>query len=299
MATTPELLRIAQRIHRHLPGRHSLRELAAQVQLSPFDLQRAFTRLAGESPARYARQLRLLFVATELLGSDAPLRHIARRAGFASPEVLIRNFRLRFGQTPDQYRRLNAPAHRDARFRSGLRRLNRCAPCFNLYHLSAPTPRSRPAMPMLSATVRTIPPQHALIIRSRVARDEIAATIGQSLGRIVPHALGAGGALAGQPFARYPEFGAGLITIEVGMPLAAPVPGSGDIEAFTLPAGPTAVAVHGGPYDKLPETFVAFEKWIAAQGHSCGGAPWEVYVTDPADHPDAADWRTEIYWPVR
>jgi AraC family transcriptional regulator len=77
------------------------------------------------------------------------------------------------------------------------------------------------------------------------------------------------------------------------------VPGSGDIEAFTLPAGLTAVAVHGGPYDKLPETFVAFEKWIAAQGHSCGGAPWEVYVTDPADHPDAADWRTEIYWPVR
>jgi AraC family transcriptional regulator len=154
-------------------------------------------------------------------------------------------------------------------------------------------------MPMLLTAVRTLQPQPALIIRSRVPREEIAATIGLNLGKIVPYALGAGGALAGQPFARYPEYGSGMITIEVGMPLVQPVKGSGEIEAFTLPAGLTAVAVHGGPYDKLPETFAAFEKWIAAQGHACAGPPWEVYVTDPAEHPDTADWRTEIYWPVR
>lgn len=154
-------------------------------------------------------------------------------------------------------------------------------------------------MPMLSATLRTLSPQPALVIRSRVERSQIAATIGQSLGRIVPYAMGAGGAFAGQPFARYPEFGAGLISIEVGMPLQAPVPGEGDIEAFTLPAGLTAVAVHGGPYEQLPESFAALERWLAAEGRQPAGAPWEVYVTDPADHPDAADWRTEIYWPVR
>lgn len=37
----------------------------------------------------------------------------------------------------------------------------------------------------------------------------------------------------------------------------------------------------------------------ATQGHSPNGPPWEVYVTDPAEHPDSADWRTEIHWPVR
>lgn len=299
MATTADLLRVAQRIHRDLPASRSLRALAEQMRLSPFSLQRDFTRLAGESPSRYARRLRLLLVATELISTKAPLRHIARRIGFASPEVLIRNFRGSFGLTPDQYRRRHAPAHGNARLRPGLIRLNRCAPCFNFYHLSDRTPRSRTAMPMLSTTIRPLQPQPALIIRSRIARDEIAATLGQSFGRIVQHALATGGVLAGQPFARYPEFGAGLITIEAGMPLAAPVPGSGDIEAFTLPGGLTAVAVHGGPYDKLSETFTAFERWIAAQGHSPDGPPWEVYVTDPAEHPDSADWRTEIYWPVR
>jgi len=29
------------------------------------------------------------------------------------------------------------------------------------------------------------------------------------------------------------------------------------------------------------------------------GAPWESYVTDPADYPDPADWKTEIFWPVK
>lgn len=154
-------------------------------------------------------------------------------------------------------------------------------------------------MPMLSTALRTLQPQPALVIRSRIPRGEIAATIGRSLGRIVPYAMSAGGALAGQPFARYPEFGPEMTTIEVGMPLAAPVPGSGEIEAFTLPAGLVAMAVHGGAYDRIPETFAALERWIASQGRAPAGAPWELYVTDPAQHPDPEDWRTEIYWPVR
>jgi AraC family transcriptional regulator len=29
-----------------------------------------------------------------------------------------------------------------------------------------------------------------------------------------------------------------------------------------------------------------------------GGPPWESYITDPAEHPDPAQWRTEICWPV-
>ena len=154
-------------------------------------------------------------------------------------------------------------------------------------------------MPMLSAVLRTLPPQPALIIRSRVPASEIAATLGQSLGKIVAYALGAGGALAGQPFARYPEFGPGMITLEVGMPLRAAVPGQGEIEAFTLPAGRAAVAVHGGPYTHLKDTYVALERWMTEQGLKPSGPPWEVYVSDPADYPDSADWRTEVVQPVQ
>ena len=63
--------------------------------------------------------------------------------------------------------------------------------------------------------------------------------------------------------------------------------------------GPAAVAVHMGPYDKLQETYAAMERWMQQQGVRAAGAPWESYITDPADHPDPADWRTEVYWPLR
>jgi AraC family transcriptional regulator len=56
--------------------------------------------------------------------------------------------------------------------------------------------------------------------------------------------------------------------------------------------------VHAGPYDQLKETYAAVERWIEEQGASMGGPPWEVYITDPGDHPDPKDWRTEVYWPI-
>jgi AraC family transcriptional regulator len=298
MASMAQMLEIAHLIRRDLGTRRPLRSLAARARLSSFHLQREFTRLMGESPARYAQRLRLLLVQAELLGGNAPLRMIARQAGFASTEALIRSFRRLHGCSPLQYRRRHRPARRDAGFLRGLRLAGRVAPCARLHHVHSNLP-ARNAMPMLSTTVRTLPAQPALIIRSRIPRSAIAATIGESLGRIVPHALGSGATLAGQPFARYPEFGIGMITIEVGMPLASAVDGKGEIESFQLPAGRAAVAVHGGSYEQLPDTYAALEQWMAGQGLAAASAPWEVYVTDPADHADPADWRTEIFQPLR
>ena len=70
------------------------------------------------------------------------------------------------------------------------------------------------------------------------------------------------------------------------------------MEAGFLPAGPVAVAIHGGPYDSLQETYVALEKWVEENGHRVAGPPWEQYVTDPGEHPNPADWRTEVCWPL-
>jgi AraC-like DNA-binding protein/effector-binding domain-containing protein len=292
------MLKVARLIQRGPRARLPLPLLAASAGLSPFHLQREFRRLAGESPAGYTRRLRLLRAQTELLGGDAPLLRVARLAGFSSAEVLIRNFRRAHGCTPEQYRQRHRPLRRDARFVRGLALANRIAPCQHLYHLRTQA-EVRPAMPMLSVDLRTLSPQPALIIRSRIPRSAIAATIGASLGRIVPFAMGAGGALAGQPFARYPEFGIGMVTIEVGMPLAAAIAGKEDIEAFTLPAGRAAVAMHGGSYEQLPDTYAALERWMSAQKLAPASPPWEVYVNDPAEHPDPANWRTEIFQPLR
>ena len=86
--------------------------------------------------------------------------------------------------------------------------------------------------------------------------------------------------------------------MEIGVPISAAAPGEGDVEAGSLPGGPTIVGVHAGSYDQLSETYAAMERWIETNGLKAVGPPWESYITDPAEHPDPANWRTEIYWPV-
>ena len=154
-------------------------------------------------------------------------------------------------------------------------------------------------MPVLSIERRDLPSQPLLFVQSRVARHEIPATIAESLGAVFPYAIGAGCAIAGRPLSRYPSMGAGLITIEVGVPIAVAAPGSGRIQAGTLQGGAAAVAIHGGAYDTLSETYAAIERWMETQKVAPGGAPWESYITDPAEHPDPKDWRTEVFWPLR
>jgi len=58
------------------------------------------------------------------------------------------------------------------------------------------------------------------------------------------------------------------------------------------------MAVHGGLYDELPNTYAALERWIEANGLRAGDAPWESYITSPAEDTNPADWRTEVYWPL-
>jgi AraC family transcriptional regulator len=51
-------------------------------------------------------------------------------------------------------------------------------------------------------------------------------------------------------------------------------------------------------YDQLVNAYAAVEEWIKSQGFTPSGAPWESYLTDPAEHPDPKDWKTEVFWPI-
>lgn len=153
-------------------------------------------------------------------------------------------------------------------------------------------------MPYSFAT-RQLSPQPVLVARRRVKQSEIAQAIGEALHRVFACAHTNGISVAGPPFARYPEMGPGLMTLDIGVPVTAPPHVSdAEIRADTLPGGLTAVTTHTGPYDKLAEAVTALGKWIAAQGLTPAGGPWESYITDPGQHPDPQDWKTEVFWPV-
>lgn len=149
-----------------------------------------------------------------------------------------------------------------------------------------------------SISERALSPQPVLVARRRVKRAEIAKALGGLLGAVFVHAQRAGAAIVGQPFTRYLEWGPAMFSIESGLPIATAVEGEGDVLAETLPGGRAAVTTHVGPYDKLFDAHAAVQLWIEESAHRVAGAPWEVYVTDPADHPDPKDWRTDIFWPI-
>jgi effector-binding domain-containing protein len=108
------------------------------------------------------------------------------------------------------------------------------------------------------------------------------------------------------------EVGHGLITIEPGMRVAASgqdavkvdpewtrTAGDAEVVRDILPGGPAAMTTHSGPYDQLHEAYAAIEKWIEAEKLTSSGAPWEYYVTDPAEYPDPKDWKTDVFWPLK
>jgi AraC family transcriptional regulator len=150
---------------------------------------------------------------------------------------------------------------------------------------------------------KEIAAQPILLIRRTTTRATLAEALGDCFGKLFALGHGQGLPVSGWPIARYVSMGPGLWTIEAAMPVAEPVSvqalGDAEIEAGMLHGGAVAFAVHSGSYQSLPQTHAAIEAWIKAQGFEVAGAPWESYVTDPGKNPNPADWKTEVFWPLK
>jgi AraC family transcriptional regulator len=299
MPTERDILQLLRNVSGRLDGDVSLDALAARAGWSPFHFHRAFRKVVGETPKQYTLRLRLERAAARLATADDPVLAVAAAEGFASHAVFTRAFHRRFGCTPTAYRAnalRNTPAEARARH---LALTDATAPCVGLFHLTLDRPSRRISMPTLSIERRHLPEQPILVVRLRPARHELSSAIAEGVGKVFTYAQTRGLALAGHPFTRYLSTGPGLFTIEVGFRFADAVRGEGEVESGVLPGGPAVVGVHAGPYDQLGETYAAVERWSEKNGMHPSGPPWEWYITDPGEHPDPADWRTEVYWPVR
>lgn len=292
-----DILHLLRQVLRRDGADVSLGALARRSGWSPFHLHRAFRRLVHETPKQYTQRVRLEWAAARLAATRESVCRVAIGAGFASHEAFTRAFRRRFGCSPAKYRTKALQGATPLERAQHAELVEATSPCVGLYHVDSVSQRSV-RMPVLSITREDLVPQPILFVRRRVARNEIAGNIATCLGMTFGLAMQKGYAIGGRPFARYPEMGAGLITMEVGCVLTAAAPGEGEVEAGVLQGGPAAVAMHAGSYEDLATTYAAIERWAEQNGYRTGGAPWESYLTDPAEHPDRADWRTQVCWPL-
>jgi AraC family transcriptional regulator len=91
-------------IESHLTYDLSLESIAAQVNVSPYYLTRAFAHLSGLSIMRYVRARRLSLAARALADGAPDVLSIALAAAYGSHEAFTRAFREQFGITPEAVR---------------------------------------------------------------------------------------------------------------------------------------------------------------------------------------------------
>jgi AraC family transcriptional regulator len=301
MAPSRKFLQLLNHVTNRLPQGVTLDALARRAGQSRFQVHREFRRVAGETLKQFTLRLQLERAAAQLVVDDQSIRAVALANGFASHEVFVRAFRRHFGTSPSAYRSVALMNATQAQRRRHLKLTQSIGPCVRFFHRPLYKhfgPREALPMPTLSITRTEIPAQHILFIRRRIAPSELQQTLGECLGKLFTHAAKAGLPIAGWPMCRYVSTGLGLWTVDPAVPLAAAADSEGEMHVDVLPAGWVALGIHAGPYDALPDTNAAIERWIEANGFKASGPAWEHYVTDPAQHPNPKDWRTEVYWPL-
>jgi effector-binding domain-containing protein len=142
-------------------------------------------------------------------------------------------------------------------------------------------------------------------IRMTVPMDGISGAVDEAFPELFGW-LGVNGiAPTGAPFIRYLVIDmAADLELDFGVPVAAPVTGSGRAQPGVLPEGRYAVLRHTGPYDGLfaangalqdwaREHGIQFDTWEAGEGQAWRSRV-EHYPTNPAEEPDPAKWEVDV-----
>ncbi len=141
--------------------------------------------------------------------------------------------------------------------------------------------------------------QAAAVIRLEVPRSEMMRAFGPAVGELMTVLANQGVEPIGAVFAHHLKMSPDTFDFELGVEVAVPVKVSGRVERGELPGAKVAHTVYSGPYEGLPSAWGEFSKWIRANNHEAAETLWELYTIGPHSTPDPAEWRTELFQPLR
>lgn len=132
------------------------------------------------------------------------------------------------------------------------------------------------------------------IVHRRATRPQLGATIQAACG-VVWNALRARQTPdVGRHIALYLD---DVFNVDVGVEVAAPFSGEGEVVGRALPQGMTAAATHFGPYDQLGDAHQTIQAWCAANGRRLAGPSWEIYGHWQEEwNRDPSLIRTDVYY---
>ena len=105
--------------------------------------------------------------------------------------------------------------------------------------------------------------------------------------------------MKGMPLTEYTSLEPGKLGIRCGIPVAVETEVTADdIKVYKTHTGQAVKAIHSGDYKLLSSTYTKIEDFIKENGLDVAGNPYEVYVTDPGEVIDTAQWVTHVFFPI-
>jgi effector-binding domain-containing protein len=135
--------------------------------------------------------------------------------------------------------------------------------------------------------------QSTLSVRTRASVQQLSQVLGKVYGSIAQYLGELGEAPAGAPFVAYYNMDMQNLDMEIGFPVAKPLPGKGEIHASQIPAGLRAACVHEGPYQEVGTAYETLTKFVHDRGYKTSGIAYEFYLNDPAQTAPQ-DLRTQV-----
>ncbi len=138
-----------------------------------------------------------------------------------------------------------------------------------------------------------------LSIRDTVAQKEMNNIHGKSYEKINSYIDSANLEKIMSPITIYHSWTDTIVDIEIGMPISKEIVVlDKKIQLNKIDTGTYVTATHYGAYDRLPETYFGINEWMRKNKVMVVGAPWEMYLTDPAKETNPQKWETSINFPI-
>ena len=145
--------------------------------------------------------------------------------------------------------------------------------------------------------IKDQPERPTLSVRTRAAVQDLPQLFGQTYGALMQYMSEMGAQPAGEPFAAYYNMDMQNLDVEIGFPVAKPLPDRGNIKSGVLPAGKYATTMNIGPYDTVSSAYEALTQYVKENGYEPTGVAYEFYFSGPETPPE--EIRTQIALPLK
>jgi effector-binding domain-containing protein len=141
------------------------------------------------------------------------------------------------------------------------------------------------------------PEQPVLAIRRTIHFNDYPQIAGAAYEEIMAYAAQHAWLFAGGPYVCYHNSDLEKLDVEMGFPLAKPVPGKDEIRGYSLPASKVVSGIFLGAYEESDPLMLEIIRWIADHGYEQEGTIFNYYLNN--EERPTGELLTRIAVPVR